>query len=136
MPVTRRQFLGTSAAAVLVAGAMSKGTVFGANERVRVGVAGINGRGGSHLEGFGKCDGSEVVAICDVDKRVLEARAKWLADNTGKRPKTFVDIREMLADPEVDAVSYATPNHWHALGAVWACQAGKHVYVEKPVSHD
>ncbi|HQI77813.1 MAG TPA: twin-arginine translocation signal domain-containing protein, partial [Candidatus Latescibacteria bacterium] len=61
MPVTRRQFLGTSAAAVLVAGAMSKGTVFGANERVRVGVAGINGRGGSHLEGFGKCDGSEVV---------------------------------------------------------------------------
>jgi predicted dehydrogenase len=136
MPVTRRQFLGTSAAAVLVAGTMSKGTVLGANDRVRVGVAGLNGRGGEHLRGFSNVEGSEVVAICDVDSRVLEGRAKWLEDNTGKRPKTFADIRDMIADPEVDAVSYATPNHWHALGTVWACQAGKHVYVEKPVSHD
>ncbi|MGI6460944.1 MAG: Gfo/Idh/MocA family protein [Candidatus Hydrogenedentales bacterium] len=136
MPVTRRQFLGSSAAAVLVAGTMSKGTVLGANDRVRIGVAGLNSRGGDHLRGFSNTEGSEVVAICDVDSRVLEGRAKWLEDNTGKRPKTFVDIRDMIADPEIDAVSYATPNHWHALGSVWACQAGKHVFVEKPVSHN
>jgi len=136
MPVTRRQFLGTSAAAVIVAGAMSKGKVFGANERVRMGVAGIHSRGGSHLEGFSKCEASEVVAICDVDKRVLEGRAKSMQDTFGKRPKTYVDMREMFADADVDAVSFATPNHWHALGTVWACQAGKHVYVEKPVSHE
>jgi len=136
MSITRRQFLGSSAAAVIVAGTRAKGKVFGANDRVRMGVAGIHGRGGSHIEAFSKCDGSEVVAICDVDKRVLEGRAKWMEKNFGKKPKTYVDMRDMIADKRVDGVSYATPNHWHALGTVWACQAGKHVYVEKPVSHE
>ena len=136
MSVTRRQFLGTSAAAVIVAGAASKGRVFGANDRVRMGVAGIRGRGGSHLAGFNRCDNSEVVAICDVDRRVLDRRAEWMENNLGKRPKTYVDMRDMIADDEVDALAYATPNHWHALGTVWACDAGKDVFVEKPVSHN
>ncbi|HOZ45370.1 MAG TPA: Gfo/Idh/MocA family oxidoreductase [Candidatus Hydrogenedentes bacterium] len=136
MSVTRRQFLGTSAAAVIVAGTMARGKVFGANDRVRVGVVGIHGRGGSHIQGFSRLPGSEVVALCDCDKNVLAGCAKDLEDQTKQKPKTFVDMRDLFADNAIDAVSFATPNHWHALGAVWACQAGKDVYVEKPLSHE
>ncbi|HEO69774.1 MAG TPA: Gfo/Idh/MocA family oxidoreductase [Candidatus Hydrogenedentes bacterium] len=136
MSVTRRQFLGRSAAAVLVAGTMTRGKVFGANDRIRVGVVGIHGRGGSHIDGFSGLDDSEVVALCDCDRNVLAARAKQLEERCGKKPKTYVDMRELIADGEIDAVSFATPNHWHTLGTVWACEAGKDVYVEKPLSHE
>jgi len=132
--LTRRHFLGTSAA-VLVAGTMARGKVFGANDRIRVACVGINGRGGSHVDAFTDLDGSEVAALCDVDSRVLERRAKALKDKTGKEPKKFVDMRDLFADGSIDAVTFATPNHWHTLGSVWACQAGKDVYVEKPLSH-
>jgi predicted dehydrogenase len=133
---TRRQFIGASASAVIAAGTMGRGTVFGANKRVRVGVVGLNGRGQSHVGGFTDFPGSEVVALCDCDKRVLEASAKALKEKTGKKPKTFVDMRDLMESKGVDAVSFATPNHWHTLGSVWACQAGKDVYVEKPLSHE
>ncbi len=135
MEITRRQFLGTSTA-VLVAGTMARGKVFGANDRIRVACVGINGRGGSHISGFSDLDGSEVVALCDVDSRVLDKRAKEVQTKTGKLPKTFADMRELLADDSIDAVTFATPNHWHTLGSVWACQAGKDVYVEKPLAHE
>jgi predicted dehydrogenase len=136
MGLTRRQFLGSSVSAVIVAGTMARGKVFGANERVRVGVVGINGRGGSHIDGFIKAEGSEVAALCDCDKKVLDSRVQSVQDVTQKAPKAYVDMREMFDDKDIDAISFATPNHWHALGTVWACQAGKDVYVEKPVSHD
>ena len=136
MSVTRRQFLGSSAAAVIAAGTMAQGKVFGANDRIRVAVVGINGRGGSHIGSFTDLKGSEVVALCDVDKNVLAGRAKLLQVKTGNKPKTYVDMRDLMADDDVDAVSFATPNHWHTLGSIWACQAGKDVYVEKPLSHN
>jgi len=136
MELTRRRFLGASATAVLAAGTLAKGKVFGANNRIRVACVGINGRGTSHIEGFMGLDGSEVVALCDVDRRVLEVRAKELESKSGKKPKIFVDMRDIFADDSIDAVSFATPNHWHSLGAIWACQAGKDVYVEKPLSHE
>lgn len=136
MGVTRREFLGTSAVAVLAAGTFSRSTVFGANDRIRMGVVGINGRGEAHIGAFTDLPDSELVALCDVDAAVLEGRAKEIEQKTGKRPKTFVDMREMFADGEIDAVSFATPNHWHTLGSIWAMQAGKDVYVEKPLSHN
>lgn len=136
MEMSRRRFLGSSAAAVMTAGVMGRGTVFGANDRIRIACVGINGRGESHIQGFSDQPGSEVVALCDVDRKVLEGRAAAFEKNTGKKPKTYVDMRDLFADDGIDAVTFATPNHWHSLGAIWACQAGKDVYVEKPMSHN
>ncbi len=136
MTLTRRTFLGTSAAAVLAAGMMTKGKVFGANGRIGVCVVGLNGRGGSHYEAFSKSDRSEVVALCDVDEAVLKEAADIVEKATGKRPKEFTDIRDALAYSAIDAVSIATPNHWHSLATILAVQAGKDVYVEKPLSHE
>ncbi len=135
MKVSRRSFLGSSTAA-MVAGTMANGMVFGANDKVGVCVMGVHGRGKNHISGFSGLDYSEVVALCDVDKNVLEEKAKELQEKTGKRPKTYVDIRDALADDSIDAVSIATPNHWHTLATIWACQAGKDVYVEKPATHE
>ncbi len=135
MELTRRHFLSASTA-VIAAGMTAQGKVWGANEKIGVCVIGLNGRGNSHMEGFSKSPDSEVVAVCDVDSRVLERAAKSIEKNTGKTPKTYRDMREAFADPAVDAVSIATPNHWHTLAALWAAQAGKHVYVEKPASHN
>jgi predicted dehydrogenase len=78
---------------------------------------------------------AEYVALCDVDSNVLDGGAKTVADKQGKAPKKYKDIREALQDKAIDAVTIATPNHWHSLAAIWACQAGKDVYVEKPMSH-
>ena len=136
MSLSRRTFLGSSAVAVIAAGTMVKGKVEGANERVGVCVVGINGRGGSHIDGFTKSPDSEVVALCDVDANILKMRGDELDAATGKKVKRYSDIREALADPAIHAVSIATPNHWHALAAIWAVKAGKDVYVEKPASHE
>ncbi|HNR30873.1 MAG TPA: Gfo/Idh/MocA family oxidoreductase [Candidatus Hydrogenedentes bacterium] len=134
--LSRRQFLGASAAAVTAACVRSRHSVFGANDRVGVCVVGVNGRGQSHMSGFTDSAMSEVVALCDPDERVLDERAKQLAAKTGKTPKKYVDIRDALADETVHAIGIATPNHWHSLATIWACQAGKDVYVEKPLSHN
>jgi predicted dehydrogenase len=101
--------------------------VFGANDRVRVAVCGLHGRGKDHLGGFSRQTNVEVAALCDVDENLLRARAGT---------KTFIDVRKLLEDKSIDAISIATPNHWHSLMAIWACQAGKDVYVEKPCSHN
>ncbi len=134
---TRRTFLRTSA---LAAGAMalsprSWAQVMGANGDIRVAVAGLNGRGKNHLGSLAKIPGVRVVALCDVDKAVLE-KAKAGLGAAGKDVKTFIDFRDLVAMPDLDAVTIATPNHLHAILAIWACQAGKDVYVEKPVSHN
>lgn len=133
--MNRRTFLGSSAAAVIVAGTMAKGKVFGANERVRVACIGFRGRGQSHMAAFSTLDGSEVVALCDVDRNVLQAGCEHLKKQTGKEPFKTEDVREIMARDDIDAVATATPNHWHTLIAVWACMANKDVYVEKPLSH-
>jgi predicted dehydrogenase len=135
MSISRRQFLGRSAA-VVVAGTMAAGKVWGANEKVRMGVIGFNGRGGSHIDAWIKHKDAELVALCDVDRNVLDRGVAKIKESTNRDVKAFTDLRQMLDDPEIDAVSIATPNHWHALASVWACEAGKDVYVEKPCSHN
>ena len=111
----------------------------GANDEIRVAVVGFNGQGGSHIssiEGLRKKgDKVRIVALCDVDTKVLEKGVKMFADK-GEKVETYQDIRKLLENKEIDAISTATPNHWHALITIWACQAGKDVYCEKPVSHN
>ncbi|HNR06365.1 MAG TPA: Gfo/Idh/MocA family oxidoreductase [Saprospiraceae bacterium] len=109
---------------------------FGANERVRVAVIGFNSRGKDHISNFMKLANVEVAGLCDVDKKVLQSTAADFEKKYGKKPKIAQDMRTLFDDKDIDAVSIATPNHWHALATVWACQAGKDVYVEKPASHD
>ena len=143
MNTTRRQFLRTSAVAGAAAltlprpilGAPSPGSVLGANGDIRVAVIGFNGRGQDHISGFQGLKGVRLVALCDVDQNVLRKEAKKQADK-GNTVATFTDIRDLLQQKDIDAISIATPNHWHSLMGIWGCQAGKDVYVEKPVSHN
>ncbi len=130
--ITRRTFLKTSAAAAAgtALSARSWGQVAGANGDIRIAVAGLNSRGKNLVDGFRVVPGVRVVALCDVDSAVL-ARANAAYGIPG-----VADLRELLARSDIDAVGLATPNHWHALQTVWASQAGKDVYVEKPVSHN
>lgn len=134
---SRRRFL-KSSSLVGAAVALPSARAFGANDRVRVGVAGLNGRGKSHLQGWLSQENVEVAWLIDPDEKVL-GRTMELVEkiSEGKsKPKGTADIREALEDKTLDAVSVATPNHWHSLITIWAAQAGKHVYVEKPMSHD
>jgi len=128
----RRTFLVSTGAATLhmLAGKAS------ANDRIRVAVIGLNGRGVDHINGFLPLPDAEIVALCDVDRQVLDKRASEVQAKTQKNVKTYTDMRKLFEDKEVDAVSIATPNHWHSLATIWACQAGKDVYVEKPASHN
>ncbi len=137
--VSRREFLkaGTAAAAL---GSISFIThperVFGASDRVRVAVVGLHGQGGAHVGQFSRMTDVEIAALCDVDENVLNKAVDNFVKRGGKKPATFVDLRKLLEDKTIDAISIATPNHWHSLQAIWACQAGKDVYVEKPMSHN
>ena len=136
--VNRRYFLmssGLAAAAPLTARASSPN---GANNRVRVAVIGVKGRGGEHIRGFSALSKNnvELAALCDVDESVLNQRLSQVEEKSGKKPAAFTDMRKVFDDKSIDAVSFATPNHWHALGTIWACQAGKDVYVEKPACHN
>ena len=105
------------------------------SRRVRVGVMGL-GRGRDHVTALLQVPGVEVAWLCDVDERRLAPGVKAVADKTGREPRTTRDFRRMLEDSELDAVSIATPNFWHAPATMLACAAGKHVYVEKPGSHN
>ncbi|MCC6143357.1 MAG: Gfo/Idh/MocA family oxidoreductase [Candidatus Hydrogenedentes bacterium] len=115
---------------------MTKGKVFGANERIGVCCMGLNGRGGDHMKNYAELDDAEIVALVDPDQRVLDRAMRMVEKMTGKAPQGYADIRDALANDAVHAVSIATPNNWHTLGAIWACQAGKDVFVEKPISHE
>ena len=110
-------------------------SAFGANDRLRVAVLGVNGRGKSHIAGFMEQDNVEVATLCDPDMNISGQRAKEFEAKYGKKVSTEQDLRKVYEDKSIDAVSIATPNHWHALAAIWACQAGKDVYVEKPACH-
>lgn len=137
----RRHFLISSAGlggGLIIAGSRASGRVMGANDRLRIAVAGLNGRGQSHLSGWLGQENVEVAWLIDPDATVLNSAAKALEKRTEgvAKPQLTADIRVALEDPNLDAVSIATPNHWHSLMTIWAAQAGKHVYVEKPMSHD
>jgi predicted dehydrogenase len=137
----RRTFLklaaATGAAATFtIAGTKASGRVLGANDRVRVAVAGVNGRGRSHLTGFASMNDVEVAYIVDPDSRLFDSRRKLVTERGGNTPECVQDVRQALDDQNLDAVSIVTPNHWHTLMGIWACQAGKDVYVEKPCSHN
>jgi predicted dehydrogenase len=138
MNLHRRHFIGSSAAAVIVAGMKAQGKVFGANDRVRVATVGFNGRGGSHIKGFleMKDEGVEMAGLCDVDANVLANGAKQVEKAAGRAPKLFKDVRELAESKDIDAMTTATPNHWHSLVAILGIQGGKDVYVEKPMSHN
>jgi predicted dehydrogenase len=135
----RRHFIVSSAAAL---GAAS--SVFGSpSDTVRVAVIGVGGhgkslggRGKDHLQGYTKLENVEVAAVCDVDQTHLDFGLDLVEKITGKRPRGYADVRKLLEDKSIDAVSIATPNHWHTLIAVWACQHGKDVYVEKPCAYN
>ena len=134
---TRRQFLKTSTAITagstfLITGTKASGNIIGANDRLRIAVAGLNGRGKSHMGGWQSQKNVEIAYVADPDKNVLAGAVKRLEG----KAKGVADIRTAIEDKTVDAVSVATPNHWHSLITIWAAQAGKHVYVEKPMSHD
>ena len=136
----RRQFLAGSAAsiaALTAPGALGRRAPIrqSPNDEIRVAVIGLRGRGRNHVDGFRRLPGVRVAALCDCDENVLRREAGKFADR-GEEVATFVDLRRVLEQAEIDAVSVATPNHWHALASIWACQAGKDVYVEKPVSHN
>ena len=137
---SRRGFLKSSVAAAgatfAISGTKTSGKVLGANERIRVGVAGINGRGGSHMREFARMENVEVSYLIDPDSRLFDSRIKRVEQSGGNRPTAMQDIRQALEDKNLDAISIAAPNHWHALLTIWACQAGKDVYVEKPASHN
>ncbi|MFO0957577.1 MAG: Gfo/Idh/MocA family oxidoreductase [Isosphaeraceae bacterium] len=146
--IDRRRFLqsSTAMAAGLSAAGLSAtgheaerattGGASGPNDTIRLAVVGVRGRGMEHIQGYKNCKDARITTICDADSRVIGKAMDACEANYGKAPKYVQDLRKVLDDPEIDAISVATPNHWHALATIWACQAGKDVYVEKPVSHN
>jgi predicted dehydrogenase len=128
-PKTRRFFLGAVTAA-------AASRVWGANDKMNVGIVGLGGRGTNHLNLYSRMSDARVVGLCDVNQAAREVAQTTLLKNTGEKAKEFEDMRAMFADPSVQAVSIATPNHWHALAAIWAMKAGKDVYVEKPACYN
>lgn len=136
--VTRREFARTFAGAAAV-GAVLGSTVpakaLGANDKITIAVAGVNGRGKNHIQEWSKIPGVEISWVVDPDTRLYPEIEKMVVEAQGKKPKFAKDLRQALDDKNLVAVSTASPDHWHALLAIWACQAGKHVYAEKPLSH-
>jgi predicted dehydrogenase len=139
--MTRRGFLETAGAAstafplVTIAGTKSSGRVLGANETIRVGVAGIHGQGNAHIDQYLGLKDVQVTYLIDPDRSLFASRSKKIRDKGGNEPTCVQDIRKALQDKNLDAVSIAAPNHWHSLLAIWSMQAGKDVYVEKPMTH-
>ena len=142
MPLTNRRNFIKSSALATVAGfpfiANTKATpkVIGANDRMRIAVAGLNGRGKSHIGGFLGQKNVEIAYVIDPDEQVLSRTVQSLKGRGQKNVKGVTDVRKALEDKDVDALTVAAPNHWHSLMTIWGAQAGKHVYVEKPMSHD
>jgi predicted dehydrogenase len=130
IPSSRRFFLGAATAAAAQ-------RVMGANDRVNLVQIGIGGRGRDHLNNYIALAGlTNIIGVCDVNQAARE-RGQAIVTKAGQpKPREYDNMKQVFADKEVDAVSMATPNHWHALGTIWACEAGKDVYVEKPASHN
>jgi predicted dehydrogenase len=134
--VNRRTFLASAGSGATALALGSGARAAGPNDKINVATVGIRGRGQSHYDAFSKNKDTTVVALCDIDSRLFGSAAKKVEDRQGKAPQLVGDLRRLMDDKSIDVITIATPNHWHALAAVWACQAGKDVYVEKPVSHN
>jgi len=134
---TRRTFLKTCCVAAGTAAltVAPHARVLGANDDLRVAVVGFHGQGGLHLACLRKLPGVRVAALCDVDRDVLNRGLKEAKD-ARENVRGYTDVRKLLDDKDIDAVTTATPDHWHALVTIWSCQAGKDVYVEKPLCHN
>ncbi len=138
--IDRRVFIKKTG--VVTAGAMVGSRVLGQssksfspNDTVNVAVIGIRSRGRDHYRALAQIPNVKIATLCDIDERLLPGAVAEVEELTGYKPATTTEYRKVLEDDNIDAVSIATPNHWHALQTIWACQAGKDVYVEKPVSH-
>jgi len=142
----RREFIkksiaGSAGVAVGAVGfsAKSYASIQGANDRINVAVIGIRQQGNNHIKRWCALKDNRNVllrTICDVDESLYPERVKLVQDSIGSKPDTKWDMRKVFEDQDIDVVSIATPNHWHALATIWAAQAGKHVYVEKPSNHN
>ena len=132
----RREFLAASGSTVAAMTAAQYSRVLGANDRLNAAVVGVNGRGKSHVRAVAENPGMHVAAVVDIDQSVAEQAAAYAKQHQPEAPKEYRDLRDMLADKEIDVVTIATTNHWHALSTIWAVQAGKDVYCEKPASHN
>jgi predicted dehydrogenase len=140
--IPRRRFIRNSLLAAaafkvwpVVAQSSTNSPILGANGDIRCAVVGLNGRGKDHIKSFSSLKGVRLVALCDADSDVLNKELQK-ATASGAKIDGYTDIRKLLENKDIDVVSFATPHHWHALGAIWAAQAGKDVYVEKPASHN
>ena len=145
--LSRREFIEDSLIAATLAATAGAGTAawaepnvirrkVGPNDKIRVACIGVRGRGLDHIKGYAHLNDVDIVAICDVDQNVIPHAQQTLAMAGRPEAKVYQDLRKLMEDKEIDAVSIATPNHWHSLAGIWAMQAGKDVYVEKPVSHN
>ncbi len=140
---SRREFLETGSAALVGAGlagvpaarAQDRPDAVAPSDRLRFGVIGVNGMGWANLQAHQKLPGVDCIALCDVDRNVLDRRAAELEEMTGTRPELYADYRRLLDNDDIDFVVVATPDHWHCLQTVHALEAGKHVYVEKPLAN-
>jgi predicted dehydrogenase len=129
----RRHFLKAASAAV----ATSRFPILGANDRINLGIVGLGGRGNDHIRYYSTLDQDcRMAALCDVNQAARERALATVKKTKGYESKEYADMRAMFDSKDIDAVSITTPNHWHALATIWACQAGKDVYVEKPASHN
>jgi predicted dehydrogenase len=129
-PTSRRFFIGAATAA-------AASRVWGANDKINVAIVGLGGRGRNHLSEYSRSvPGARVAALCDVNQAAREEAQALLLKNGGEKAKEVENMKDVFADPGVDAVSIATPNHWHALASIWAMKAGKDVYCEKPASYN
>ena len=134
----RRRWITVSAAGAMAIPHVWGQTVLGqsTDQTLRVCIAGAGGRGGEHIRGMHKDPRTRIAAVVDTDDAAANRRADQIAKLQGTRPAVYRDVRDPLDDDSIDIVTIATPNHWHALMAIWAMRAGKHVYVEKPISHN
>lgn len=134
---SRRKFLGTSMGALVSCVAVPRlVTAESANEKIGLAIIGIRGRGGEHIDAFLQDPRVQLLYLVDADEKVGQNRVEQVFKARNFRPKFVRDLREALDDKSVDAISTATPNHWHALCGIWAMQAGKDAYIEKPICHD
>src|SRR5690606_37525688 len=137
----KKSIVGTAGIAIGGMGfsAKSYASIVGANDRINFAVIGIRNQGSVHINALCDLEDSHNVrlkTLCDTDEQLFASRSKMVMDKTGERPLTEWDLYKVLEDKEIDAVSIVTPNHWHAMATILACQAGKHVYVEKPAMHN
>jgi predicted dehydrogenase len=132
----RREFLKATTSLAALSALTAAGAADRPSEKIVMGVMGVRNRGLGHITGFSGFDDVEIAYLCDVDENVVPPALKELEKRQRRAPKVEKDVRRVLEDKAVTALAIAAPDHWHALATVWACQAGKHVYVEKPISHN